>query len=82
MANHDKCSGFQNRIAARAKLPIRCANWYLHKFRHIFATRILRSVDIRRLQVTPGHKKIATIRKYLKPLRLLNIRLLPDSCFA
>jgi integrase len=52
----------------------RCGNWYLHKFRHTFATNILQSVDIRSLQVMLGHKNIATTEKYLKSLRLDQLR--------
>jgi len=52
----------------------RCSNWYLHKFRHTFATNILQSVDIRSLQVMLGHKNIATTEKYLKSLRLDQLR--------
>ncbi len=52
----------------------RCRNWYLHKFRHTFATNILQSVDIRSLQVMLGHKNIATTEKYLKSLRLDQLR--------
>jgi site-specific recombinase XerD len=48
----------------------RCANWYLHKFRHTFATNMLQSIDLRSLQVILGHKKISTTEKYLKSLRL------------
>jgi len=52
----------------------RCQNWYLHKFRHTFATNILQSVDIRSLQVMLGHKNIASTEKYLKSLRLDQLR--------
>lgn len=52
----------------------RCRNWYLHKFRHTFATNILQSVDIRSLPVMLGHKNIATTEKYLKSLRLDQLR--------
>jgi integrase len=52
----------------------RCGNWYLHKFRHTFATNMLQSVDIRSLQVMLGHKNIATTEKYLKSLRLDQLR--------
>jgi integrase len=52
----------------------RCRNWYLHKFRHTFATNMLQSVDIRSLQVMLGHKNIATTEKYLKSLRLDQLR--------
>jgi len=52
----------------------RCSNWYLHKFRHTFATNMLQSVDIRSLQVMLGHKNIATTEKYLQSLRLDQLR--------
>jgi integrase len=38
----------------------RSGNWYLHKFRHTFATDMLQSVDIRSLQIILGHKNIST----------------------
>ena len=48
-----------------------CEHWYLHKWRHTFATNLLQSgVDIRSLQIVLGHKNIATTEKYLKSLRL------------
>ena len=47
----------------------RCGDWYLHKFRHTFATNMLQSgIDIRSLQIMLGHKNIATTEKYLKSL--------------
>jgi integrase/recombinase XerD len=52
----------------------RCADWYLHKFRHTFATNMLQSVDIRNLQVLLGHKNISTTEKYLKTMRLEQLR--------
>jgi integrase len=52
----------------------RCANWYLHKFRHTFATNMLQSIDIRSLQIILGHKNISTTEKYLKSLRLDQLR--------
>lgn len=60
--------------AYSCKTSARCANWYLHKFRHTFATNILQSVDIRSLQVMLGHKNISTTEKYLKSLRLDQLR--------
>jgi integrase len=52
----------------------RCADWYLHKFRHTFATNMVQSVDIRSLQTLLGHKNIATTEKYLKTMRLEQLR--------
>jgi integrase/recombinase XerD len=60
--------------AYRCDSSPRCSNWYLHKFRHTFATNMLQSVDIRSLQVMLGHKNIATTEKYLKSLRLDQLR--------
>jgi len=52
----------------------RCSDWYLHKFRHTFSTNMLQSVDIRNLQVLLGHKNISTTEKYLKTMRLEQLR--------
>lgn len=61
--------------AYRCKTDPRCRNWYLHKWRHTFATNMLQSgVDIRSLQLLLGHKNIATTEKYVKALRLADLR--------
>lgn len=53
----------------------RCGLWYLHKFRHTFATNILQSgIDIKTLQTLMGHKNLSTTEKYLKSLRLADLR--------
>jgi integrase/recombinase XerD len=52
----------------------RCGNWNLYKFRRTFATNMLQSVDIRSLQLMLGHKNLATTEKYLKSLRLDQLR--------
>lgn len=52
-----------------------CSQWYLHKFRHTFATNILQSgIDIKTLQVLLGHKKLETTERYLKALRLKDLK--------
>jgi integrase len=52
-----------------------CKKWYLHRWRPTFATNMLRStLDIRSLQIMLGHKNIATTEKYLKDLRLADLR--------
>ena len=52
-----------------------CKKWYLHKWRNTFATNMLQSnLDIRTLQILLGHKNIATTEKYLKSLRLGDLR--------
>lgn len=48
-----------------------CSHWFLHKFRHTFATQMLQSrVDVRTLQKLMGHKHLSTTERYLKVLRL------------
>lgn len=44
-----------------------CRNYYLHKFRHTFATEHLRGgIDIRTLQTWMGHRDIQSTMVYLK----------------
>jgi integrase len=65
----------KERISYTCKTHPRCANWYLHKWRHTFATQLLQSgLDIRSLQILLGHKNIGTTEKYLKSLRLDDLR--------
>jgi integrase/recombinase XerD len=41
----------------------RCGEWFLHKFRHTFATYMLQSnVDVRSLQLLIGYKNLSTRR--------------------
>ncbi|HEY3453201.1 MAG TPA: tyrosine-type recombinase/integrase [Bryobacteraceae bacterium] len=48
-----------------------CSHWFLHKFRHTFATRNLQDhvCDIRTLQLWLGHKDLASTMVYLKAVR-------------
>lgn len=44
-----------------------CGRWFLHKFRHTYATRHLQDgIDIRTLQVWMGHRDLASTMVYLK----------------
>jgi integrase/recombinase XerD len=55
-----------NRCAAGAY----CGRWFLHKFRHTYATRHLQDgIDIRTLQQWMGHRDIASTMVYLKGVR-------------
>lgn len=48
-----------------------CSNFFLHKFRHTFATRNLQDhvCDIKTLQNWMGHKDLASTMVYLKAVR-------------
>ena len=73
--NAKKGNAKKERISYTCKAYPRCANWYLHKWRHTFATQLLQSgLDIRSLQILLGHKNISTTEKYLKSLRLDDLR--------
>jgi integrase/recombinase XerD len=52
-----------------------CCRWFLHKFRHTFATRHLQDgIDIRTLQQWMGHRDIASTMVYLKGVRNADIQ--------
>ena len=54
-----------NRVVKRAGLTGR---WYLHKFRHTYATRLLESgADIVTVQRLMGHSDLETTRQHLNP---------------
>ena len=52
-----------------------CTRWFLHKFRHTYATRHLQDgIDIRTLQQWMGHRDIASTMVYLKGARNSDIQ--------
>lgn len=52
-----------------------CKRWFLHKFRHTYATRNLQDgIDIRTLQQWMGHRDIASTMVYLKGLRNADVQ--------
>ena len=52
-----------------------CKRWFLHKFRHTYATRHLQDgIDIRTLQQWMGHHDIASTMVYLKGVRNSDIQ--------
>jgi integrase len=56
-----KCDGCSRRIRE-------CENWYLHKFRATYCTKLLRSgVDIRTVQAMMGHSDLESTMRYLRP---------------
>ena len=59
--NCDKCDS----CLSKSK---ECENWYLHKFRATYCTKLLRSgVDIRTVQAMMGHSDLASTMRYLRP---------------
>ncbi len=52
-----------------------CGRYFLHKFRHTYATRHLQDgIDIRTLQGWMGHRDIASTMIYLKGVRNSDIQ--------
>jgi integrase/recombinase XerD len=58
-----------------------CSNFFLHKFRHTFATRNLQDYvcDIKTLQNWMGHKDLASTMIYLKSVRNKDVMARVDS---
>jgi integrase/recombinase XerD len=57
-----------------------CKRWFLHKFRHTYATRNLQDgIDIRTLQGWLGHRDIASTMIYLKGVRNADIQIRIDK---
>jgi len=63
--------GFCSTAKGKCSRSACCENWFLHKWRHTFATNMLQSgIDIKTLQVLLGHKNLSTTEKYLRAVRL------------
>jgi integrase len=59
--NCGRCDGCQKKARE-------CKNWYLHKFRATYCTKLLRSgVDIRTVQAMMGHSDLESTMRYLRP---------------
>jgi len=68
-------------IAKRADLDPK--NFWLHKFRATFATRLLRGgVDLATVQRLMGHSDLASTMRYLQPARNQETRAKVDAVFA
>jgi len=72
--NCGKCVGtytVKRSATKKKKLPYscktapRCSHWFLHKWRHTFASNMLPVLGLKKLQIVLGHKDIATTQKYL-----------------
>ena len=70
--NCGRCVDGQGRTCAAGAS---CEKFYLHKFRHTFATSHLRSgVDILTVSNWLGHKDVKTTMVYLQALRASKVR--------
>ncbi|HKD61862.1 MAG TPA: tyrosine-type recombinase/integrase [Terracidiphilus sp.] len=72
--NCGKCQGtctVKRSTTKKQKLPYscktapRCSRWFLHKWRHTFASNMLPVLGLKKLQLVLGHKDISTTQKYL-----------------
>jgi integrase len=64
---HHRKACLNARLGGSPCTQIECQKWNLHRFRHTFATKALRSrqVDLGMLQHLLGHASLATTQKYL-----------------
>ena len=81
--NCGKCEGtytVKRSATKKVKLPYcckthgRCTYWFLHKWRHTFASNMLPVLGLKKLQLVLGHKDIATTQKYLHLVREDDVR--------
>lgn len=74
--NCGKCDG------CKADKP-ECRNWWLHKFRATYCTRLLRcGVDLRTCQELMGHSDLASTSRYLEPAKGKALRDKVSAVFA
>lgn len=67
--NCGMCKGYHQKKPVTCATHAVCHNWMLHKFRHTYATAMLRDrIDIVTVSKWLGHKDIATTRIYLRAL--------------
>jgi integrase/recombinase XerD len=64
------CGQCVSEYGNKCKVGPYCSNWFLHKFRHTYATRHLQDgIDVRTLQVWMGHSDIQSTMVYLKGIK-------------
>jgi integrase len=74
------CGHCESRYGNKCSEGPHCSKWFLHKFRHTFATTSLESgVSIRTLQEWLGHSDLETTMVYLKFVNRDDIHRLLDS---
>ncbi len=55
----------KEKVLFSCKTDPRCERWYLHKWRHTYASHMIGVLGLKGLQLAMGHKDIATTSKYL-----------------
>jgi len=55
----------KEKVPYTCKTDPRCERWYLHKWRHTYASHMIGVLGLKGLQLAMGHKDIATTSKYL-----------------
>ena len=55
----------KEKVPYSCKTDPRCERWYLHKWRHTYASHMIGVLGLKGLQLAMGHKDIATTSKYL-----------------
>jgi integrase len=55
----------KEKVPYSCKTHPRCERWYLHKWRHTYASHMIGVLGLKGLQLAMGHKDIATTSKYL-----------------
>jgi integrase len=61
-------AGLQCGTCEGCKEKKECREWYLHRFRSTYVTRLLRAgIDLRTIMRLSGHSDLETILKYLRP---------------
>lgn len=55
----------KEKVPYRCQTHPRCERWYLHKWRHTYASHMIGVLGLKGLQLAMGHKDMATTSKYL-----------------
>lgn len=55
----------KEKVPYSCKTDPRCERWFLHKWRHTYASHMIGVLGLKGLQLAMGHKDIATTSKYL-----------------
>jgi integrase len=70
-----KCAGCANESQ-------NCENWFLHKFRSTFGTKVLRKTDVRTAMEWLGHTDMESTMRYLRPAEGKDAQKKMDAVFG